>query len=86
VHSYLPFSAHFCFLVTPSCEEIELESHSEFKILANDKFLRVEIDSEDLFILYLQYSFGFKLYKREFSENLTNTNNWELVFDNSDIN
>ncbi|KAA5541616.1 hypothetical protein [Adhaeribacter rhizoryzae] len=72
--------------IEPSCEEIFLESHTEFKIVSHDKFLRFEYDSDGFIILYLQYSFGFKLFKRKHSSDLQNKAEWELVFDNTDIN
>ena len=72
--------------VEPSCEEIDLDSNSEFKIVTQEEYIRFEYDSDDFIILYLQYSFGFKLYKRKYKSNIDPTFSWELVFDHSDIN
>jgi hypothetical protein len=72
--------------VEPTCVEIELDADTEFKIVTHDKFFRVEFDDKGGLIFYLQYSFGFKLYKRQASKEITSPNIWELDVDTSHIN
>lgn len=71
--------------VEPSCIEFEIDALTEYKIVTHDKFLRMEFD-EDQLTFFLQYSFGFKLYKRPTSEEIENPFQWELDMDTSDIN
>ncbi|WP_207532948.1 hypothetical protein [Desertivirga arenae] len=71
--------------VEPNCIEFEIDAQTEYKILTHDKFFRIEFD-EDQLTFYLQYSFGFKLYKRPASKEIKNTLEWELEFDSSDVN
>lgn len=72
--------------VEPTCVEIELDSDTEFKIVTHDKFFRAEFDDKGGLIFYLQQSFGFKLYKRQASKEIANSNVWELDVDTSDTN
>lgn len=72
--------------VEPTCEEFEIDRNTEYRIVSHDKFFRIEFDSDDSIIFYLQYSFGFKLYKRPVSEEVVNPNSWILDYDTSEIN
>ncbi len=72
--------------VEPACIEFELDAHSEYKIVTHDKFFRIEFDKDDRIVFYLQYSFGFKLFKRPTSQEVINPNEWTLDQDTSEIN
>jgi hypothetical protein len=72
--------------VEPTCVEFDIDAHTEYRIVTHDKFFRIEFDSNDSIIFYLQYSFGFKLYKRPVSEEIPNPNSWILDDDTSEIN
>ena len=72
--------------VEPTCVEFNIGANTEYRIVTHDKFFRIEFDSNDRIIFYLQYSFGFKLYKRPVSEEVHNPNNWILDDDTSEIN
>ena len=69
-----------------TCIEFELDKQTEYKILTHDKFFRIEFDSDNSIIFYLQYSFGCKLFKRPVSDEMRNPNEWILDLDFSDIN
>ena len=71
--------------VEPTCIEFELDDMTEYKIVTHDKFFHIRFDEEYL-TFFLQYSFGFKLFKRPVSEELRNPFDWELEMDTSDIN
>jgi hypothetical protein len=72
--------------VEPTCVSIDLDKNTEYKIVTHDKFLRIEFDADNQVILYLQYSFGFKLYKRPASEKVHNPHEWVIDYDCSDNN
>jgi len=72
--------------VEPACTSIDLHKDTEYKIVSHDRFFRIEFDKDNQVILYLQYSFGFKLYKRPSSADAVNKNEWLLDYDCSDIN
>ena len=72
--------------VEPSCQEIDLEKGFEYKVLTHDKSFRIEFDIDNQIIFYLQHSFGFKLYKREYSSDYKNQKDWILEDDTSMIN
>lgn len=72
--------------VEPACTSIDLDNDTEYKIVTHDRFFRIEFDKDNQVIFYLQYSFGFKLYKRPASDDVTNKNEWVLDYDCSDIN
>lgn len=72
--------------VEPSCQSIELEKGIEYKLVSHDSFFRIEFDDENQVIVYCQYSFGCKIYKRPSSDELKNENEWELEIDLSEIN
>jgi len=72
--------------VEPACTSIDLDKETEYKIVTHDRFFRMEFDNNNQVIFYLQYSFGFKLYKRPTSDDVTNKNAWVLDYDCSDIN
>ena len=44
--------------VEPTCEEFEIDSNTEYRIVTHDKFFRIDFDSDNSIIFYLQYSFG----------------------------
>ncbi len=69
-----------------ACEEFEIDSLTEFRIVTHDRFFRIDFDSDDSIIFYLQYSFGFKLYKRPISNEIKNPHSWLLEYDSSEIN
>lgn len=71
--------------VEPSCIELILESKTEYRVEADDMEYRIEFD-EEYVILYLQYRFGPKIYKRPYSSNLSNSEEWLLDTDYSSIN
>ena len=72
--------------VEPTCVSIDLVDNMEYKIISHDKSFRIEFDKEGQIIFYLQYSFGFKLYKRTTNGEIINKADWILDFDCSDIN
>jgi hypothetical protein len=72
--------------IEPTCVEVALDAKTEYKILTHDKFFRIKFDKDDFIVFYLQHSFGFKLYKRATSKEITNPNEWELDHDTSEIN
>jgi len=72
--------------VEPSGVSIELTNATEYKITTHDKFFRLEFDNSNQVVLYLQYSFGFKLYKRPANHEGVNNNDWVLESDSSNIN
>jgi hypothetical protein len=72
--------------VEPTCIEFELDKETEYKILTNDKSFRIEFDSDNSIIFYLQYTFSCKLFKRPVSDQIRNPNEWILDLDFSDIN
>jgi len=72
--------------VEPTCAEFEIDANTEYRIVTHDRFFRIDFDSDDSMIFYLQYSFGFKLYKRPTSKEVKNPNGWTLDYDTSDIN
>ena len=72
--------------VEPICMSIDLDHETEYKIITDDRFFRIEFDKDDQVIFYLQYRFGFKLYKRLISIDVINKNEWLLDSDYSEIN
>jgi hypothetical protein len=72
--------------VEPTCTEFELDTQTEYKILTHDKFFRIEFDKDDFIVIWLQHSFGFKLYKRPTSKEVINPHEWTLEQDTSEIN
>jgi hypothetical protein len=72
--------------VEPTCVSIEIDAQTEYKILTHDKTFRIEFDKDETIIFYLQYSFGFILYKRLVSETNPNLNSWKVDIDLSEIN
>ncbi len=72
--------------VDPSCVSIEIDSNTEYQVITHDKTFRIEFDKNETIIFYLQYTFGFKLYKRQVSKNIRNSNPWILDIDFSEIN
>ncbi|RYX83700.1 hypothetical protein EON73_03720 [bacterium] len=71
--------------VEPTCISINLDHKTEYKIVTNDKFFRIEFDKDEQVVFYLQYKFDFKLYKRLVSLDVINQNEWLLDFDYSKI-
>ena len=72
--------------VEPTCVSIDLDDNTEYKMVTGERFFRLEFDDHGQLIFYLQYSFGFQLFKRAASPMLHNPNEWILEFDWSDIN
>lgn len=72
--------------IEPNCIEFSLDAQTEYKISTHGKFFRIEFDKDDFIVFYLQYSFGFKLYKRSTSKEAINPNEWRLDQDMSEIN
>jgi hypothetical protein len=70
--------------IEPTCEEFDIEPQTEYKILTHDNFFHIAFTSDDSITFYLQYSFGFKLYKRPVSNEARNPNEWELVINISE--
>jgi len=69
-----------------ACVEIDVDPHTEYRILTHDRSFHIAFDSDDSIIFYLQYSFGFKLYKRPVSKTAYKANDWILDYDISHIN
>ncbi|MFT3704509.1 MAG: hypothetical protein QM802_19230 [Agriterribacter sp.] len=69
-----------------ACVAIELDHETEYKIVTHDRYFRMEFDKHNQVVFYLQYSFGFKLYKRAISKDIPSKINWQLDLDYSDIN
>jgi len=72
--------------VEPICLSIELDSKAEYKVVTHDKSFRIEFDEKNQVVFYLQYTFGFKLYKRLTSLEVINGNQWIIDEDYSEIN
>lgn len=72
--------------IEPTADELELDAETEYKIITHDKFFRIEFDADGDLTFYLQYAFGFKLYRRPTSGELKNPHKWELFLDTSDVN
>ncbi len=72
--------------IEPACTSINLDHETEYRIVTHDKFFRMEFDNDNQVIFYLQYSFGFKLYKRLRSDEVVNKNEWIIDYDCSHIN
>jgi hypothetical protein len=71
--------------IEPSCIEVLLDSKTEYRVEADDMEYRIEF-SEEHIILYLQYRFGPKVYKRPYSAEINNNEVWVLDSDYSNIN
>ena len=69
-----------------ACVEIDLDDITEYKIVSHDRSFRIEFDVNNKVTFYLQYSFGFKLFKRPISKDVKNELEWTLDYDCSDIN
>lgn len=72
--------------VEPTCFSINLDNNTEYKLVTHERNFRLEIDHNTDLIFYLEYSFGFKLFKRAAVAQPINPNEWILDFDCSDIN
>ena len=72
--------------IEPTCFSLDLEDDTEYRLVTHDQFFRLEIGHNPQLIFYLQYSFGFKLFKRPAAAGAVNPNEWILDFDCSDIN
>ena len=72
--------------IEPTCVSIEIEKNTEFQVITHDRTFRIEFDTEETIIFYLQYSFGFILNKRPTSNKIPNPHSWSLEIDCSDIN
>lgn len=72
--------------VEPTCVSIEVDADTEYQVITHDKTFRIEFDSDETIVFYLQYSFGFILNKRPTSKEIKNPNPWTLEIDWSDIN
>lgn len=68
-----------------ACILIELDNATEYRIVTHERYYRFEFDHNEI-ILYLQTTFGFKLFKRPASAEYRNPNEWILEMDWSDIN
>ena len=69
-----------------ACVEVDLDDITEYKIISHDRSFRIEFDENSKVTFYLQYSFGFKLFKRPISKDAKNELEWTLDYDCSDIN
>jgi hypothetical protein len=69
-----------------ACCDLTIDAKTEYKIVTHDKAFRIEFDTDGGIIFYLQYSFGYKLYKRAVDNNFRTDRTWELDFDWSEIN
>lgn len=72
--------------VEPTCVSIELDEETEYQMITHDRTFRMEFDKEETLIFYLQYSFGFILKKRPYSNEINNLNPWTIDLDCSEIN
>lgn len=66
------------------CEELELTPDTEYRLESTENEYRIEFDV-DCIVLYYQYSFGPKIFKRPSSKEIKNPEPWELVVDYLDI-
>ena len=65
--------------VEPSCQSLDLDRYTEYKVTSNDKSFRIEFDENNRVIMYCQSFFGCKIYKRStFKEN---NPDWVLEID-----
>lgn len=64
------------------CEQLELLPDTEYRLESTETEYRLEM-TNDLIILYYQYSFGPKILKRPHSAEITNSAPWEVVEDYS---
>jgi len=69
--------------VEPAAYSLELEPNTEYKIVTHERHFSIEYTSDSQFTLWMDYSFGFKLYKKE-DKNVAES--WILDIDMSDIN
>ncbi len=70
-----------------ACVSIDLDSETEYKIVSHDRYFRMEFDENNHVVFYLQYSFGFKLYKRQMqNKGSTKVSDWTIDYDCSEIN
>ncbi|MBC6698743.1 hypothetical protein [Hymenobacter sp. BT190] len=68
--------------VEPDCYEIELKPDTEYRIESNDKDqeYRLEFDAS-MIVLYIQRAFGYKLFERRYSEEISYPYTWQLIED-----
>ncbi len=71
--------------VEMACISIDLDQETEYKIVTHDKSFRMEFDNNNQVVFYLQYSFGFKLYKRPIPKEHS-SHEWLIEYDCSSIN
>jgi hypothetical protein len=71
--------------VEPAAISIELDLNTEYKIVTHEKAFAIEYNSEHQFTLWMERSFGFKLYKRPLTK-INASSSWQLDMDLSDIN
>ena len=60
---------------------IDLDENTEYKMITHERRFRMEFDKDNQMVFYLEYCFGFKLYKRIISSQ----GEWMLELDLSDI-
>lgn len=68
-----------------ACIELTLEPATEYRIESDETEYRIEFRQDDFVILYLQYRFGPKIFKRPYSNDFNNQRAWEMIEDYSDI-
>ena len=71
--------------VEPAAISIELDANTEYKIVTHEREFAIEYNSERQLTLWMEHSFGFKIYKRPLGK-VDASPDWELYMDLSDIN
>jgi len=71
--------------VEPNAISIELDLNTEYKIVTHERGFDFEYTSEHQMSVWMDRSFGFKLYKRPHRD-INAPADWELEMDSSDIN
>ena len=67
--------------IEPACVSIELNCETEYLLKAKEDGFTFILDDPNRIIIYLDYSFGFTLYKRNASAEPRNPNPWEIEAD-----
>ncbi len=65
--------------VEPTCVSIDLDANTEYKIVSHERYFSMDFNEDNNIVFWLEYSFGFQLYKRIGAD-------WTLDYDCSEIN
>jgi hypothetical protein len=69
--------------IEPACIELVIDNETEYRVVADETEYRIEF-TKDIIILWLQYRFSPKVFKRTFKSGVGNQE-WILEQDYSDI-